>query len=117
MVRTIVGVCLAFAVATSAYGILGLSRVIPEELKDTDIDLMKENARYLLEGKPEGSELTWSNPKTSNSGRVTLKKSFILKNQQCRVVEHDVFLEGDADNFSYVSTICRDANGKWINLP
>lgn len=104
---------------TNLYAIagMGLKDVIPSQLKESDIILMMEHSRVKLDNKPVGSKSSWNNPQSKNSGTVTLMRKFNHKHTECRTVEHSVNLYGVSDRFNYKSTICKNRQGKWVNLP
>lgn len=107
---------LAISFAPAAFGVLGLSRVLPDTLDQSDIDLMMMTAREKMDGKPVGTELRWQNSKTQNKGVVQLTDIFEINGKSCRSVKHLVKLAKDADNFGYATTLCKDGD-EWVNLP
>lgn len=110
-------ICALFLYTSSAMAILGLSRIIPTELKESDIQLMMQNARANMDGKDVGTVLTWQNAETRNRGQVRLLRSFKMRGNECREVHHTVDLHREKEGFAYTSTICKDNNGEWIILP
>lgn len=106
------------AMCTPAFAVgPAILKIVPKELKASDIELMKIYARDKMDDKDVGAQLSWINRKTNNKGRVELVKKFMLRGNQCRVVDHKVYLYNNADNFSYTSTICKTSDNKWFNLP
>lgn len=82
------------------------------ELTAQDIEIIKEKARVEMNGKPEGTALEWENPKSGNSGSVTLLKRFSAEGRECRALRH-VFNVVRAEPYRYKVTICLQPDGTW----
>lgn len=108
--------CALFAFSSTAMSIPGLSRIIPKDLSDSDIQMMMDHARNKMDGKPEGAVLTWTNPETRNTGKVTLLRAFQIRGNSCREILHFVDIANDMDNFTYRTTICKTSSGDWVPL-
>ena len=93
-------------VATAQWG-----NALPE-LTTQDIELIKKKARVEMNGKPEGTVLEWDNPKSGNSGSVTLLKRFSAEGRECRALRH-VFNVVRAEPFRYKITICLQPDDTW----
>ena len=85
--------------------------VLPE-LTRQDIELINNKARVEMGDKPEGTILEWDNPKSGNSGSVTLLKRFSAEGRECRALRH-VFNVVRAESFRYKVTICLQPDGTW----
>lgn len=85
--------------------------VLPE-LTAQDTEIIKRKARVELSDKPEGTILEWDNPKSGNSGTVTLLKRFSIDGRECRVLRH-VLNMVRAESFRYKVTICLQPDGTW----
>ncbi len=82
------------------------------ELTTQDVEIIKKKARVEMNGKPEGTVLKWDNPKSNNSGSVTLLKRFSIDGRECRALRH-VFNVVRAEPFRYKLTICLQPDDTW----
>jgi hypothetical protein len=85
--------------------------VLPE-LTTEDSEIIKTKARVEMNGKPEGTVLEWDNPKSGNSGTVTLLKRFTIDGRECRSLRHVLNIVR-AEPFRYKLTICLQPDGSW----
>ncbi len=82
------------------------------ELTAEDIEIIKETARVEMGDKPKGTTLEWDNPKSGNSGSVTLLKRFSVEGRECRKLQHVLNIVR-AESFNYKVTICRQPDDSW----
>jgi hypothetical protein len=87
------------------------------KLASSDIEIVRHLVREELTGKPKGTTLSWSNPKTEKSGTVTLLDSFASAGRDCRRVRY-VINPGPQQRTPirparYVLTSCRLPDGSW----
>lgn len=85
--------------------------VLPE-LTTEDVEIIKHKARVEMGDKPEGTMLEWDNPKSGNTGSVTLLKRFSAEGRECRALRH-VLNVVRAESFHYKLTICLQPDGTW----
>lgn len=85
--------------------------VLPE-LTAEDVELIQHKARVEMGDKPEGTILKWDNPKSGNSGNVTLLKRFSAEGRECRALRHVLNIVR-AESFRYKVTICRQPDDTW----
>ena len=86
-------------------------------LTGEDVAIIRKAVREELSGKPNGTTLPWSNPKSQNSGTVTLLDSFPSHGRDCRRVRY-MFNRAPSEPPSvkpatYVLTSCRFMDGTW----
>ena len=91
------------------------TQTLPPVSKD-DVAMMKAAAREGMDGKPEGSTNSWSNPDTKNSGEVTLLRRFEEDGRECRILHHVVNVVRYSP-WERRTKICRDAAGNWEMRP
>ena len=84
-------------------------------LNDADRREMSSAARrlYEQEAPANGASDTWSNPKTGNSGTVTVLESFTHQQMQCRKVKYDIRLRKRTAPRSYTVNWCKTPAGAW----
>lgn len=87
------------------------SDVLPE-LTSEDVELIKQKARVEMGDKPKGTVLEWNNPKSGNSGSVTLLRRFSIDGRECRALRHVLNVELE-ESFDYKVTICLQPDGTW----
>ena len=82
-------------------------------LTKEDMELIKQQSRVEMAGKPVGTILKWSNPDSGNHGIVTLKGRHELNGRECRDLVHGLRIKGEANARRYAVTICRMEDGSW----
>jgi hypothetical protein len=55
----------------------------------------------------------WSNPKTGDSGTITVLQSFQQNGMTCRKVRYEIRLGGSIANNPYTLNWCKTASGEW----
>jgi surface antigen len=86
-------------------------------LTDSDIAMIRKLVREDLAGKPNGTTLSWNNPKSQNSGKVTLLDKFPSQGRGCLRVRY--FIDpgpqqpASAQPSTYVITSCKLPDGTW----
>jgi surface antigen len=68
---------------------------------------------YRQEQVAAGAATRWSNPKTGDSGTVTVLQSFKQNGMACRKVRYDIRLGGTPGSNLYTVNWCRIASGEW----
>jgi surface antigen len=61
----------------------------------------------------DGAASQWSNPKTGDSGTITVLQSFQHSGMACRKVRYEVRLRGSTANSPYTLNWCKTASGEW----
>lgn len=96
----------------STYAQMGRYEGFAPNLTKRDIDLAKSTAREEMEGKAPGTVLSWTNPKSGNTGTVRLVRNFTRGTNNCRQVVH-VFNIKDKENQRWEFVVCQMKNGSW----
>lgn len=112
-------VCTFFLCSALPYTSLAMTswnEFLPQPLLKSDMLIMKEKARNELTDKEIGTTLTWENPETKLKGNVTLIKTFKIKDNECRGIEHQVIFSDD-EIVQFHGTLCQSAKGHWEVLP
>jgi len=75
--------------------------------------MMRQQVDALLDGPADPRALDWQNPRTGNSGTVTLMREFARGNRQCRQLEYRI-LQRTYDRPEVAIVVwCKQANGRW----
>ena len=87
-------------------------------LKDSDIAMLQAAASALFQDDkaPIGRTESWSNPKTGNSGEVSLLQRFDHAGMPCKRLQHSIKQKGRADLVIYQFARCRTGDGSWKML-
>ncbi len=84
-------------------------------LRGDDLTLMSAAASQLYQQDTvtNGAEDHWSNPKTGNSGTVTVLQSFEKAGMACRKVRYVIRLRHVTGQRIYTVNWCKTASGEW----
>lgn len=84
-------------------------------LPQGDLAILGSTAAQLYENTSlaDGSSSGWSSPKTGNSGKVTLLRTFHRNSLLCREVEYTIHKRGVAGARDYKVNWCRTPSGAW----
>jgi surface antigen len=82
---------------------------------DEDWRLLRETGQDALDSQADGAAVSWENPQTRNSGRITLIKTYEANGTTCRQVE--VVNHGGGQTGTSVFNFCRNADGNWQLAP
>jgi surface antigen len=87
---------------------------LPETLTREDIAAATTASAkiYTPDAPTVGAVERWSNPKTGNSGTVTLVRVFERNGMPCREIVHHLKLAREGEQ-TYHFNRCRVANGEW----
>jgi surface antigen len=85
------------------------------DLKDSDVSMLQAAASTLFRDDQAriGQTESWSNPKTGNSGTVSLLGLFEHAGMPCKRLQHSIKQKGHADLILYQFARCRAADGTW----
>ncbi len=93
-------------------GLAGLRHVFPP-LTPEDIEIINHTARDKMQGQPQGTVLEWENPKSRQSGSVTLLRVFEREGRACRELRHHIKVRQGVP-WEVDVTICQDEDGEWL---
>jgi surface antigen len=84
-------------------------------LNDADRRAMSAAAArlYQRDTVTNGATDTWSNPRSGNSGSVTVLQSFTKSEMPCHKLRYDVHLHRRRGMRSYTINWCKTATGAW----
>jgi surface antigen len=84
-------------------------------LNEDDVkDLMAAGQRlYGQDVVSDGATDAWSNPKTGNSGTITVLQSFTRDGMQCRKVRYNNRIRNQPDTRIYTLDWCKTPQGVW----
>jgi surface antigen len=85
------------------------------DLKESDIAVLQAAASALFQDDKAGIGETknWSNPKTDDSGAVSLRKLFKHACTSCKRLQHSIKQKGRSDQITYQFARCRADDGSW----
>lgn len=81
-----------------------------------DLKMVNEATDDFL-GKPAGTVEAWMNPKSGNSGTMSLYRKFKHKGQPCGELRYTFQIKSEEFPRHYHLTWCQTAQGKWKILP
>lgn len=121
MIRTTIMALLGLFLLGSPYQtraeFAGFMEIGPTLTKQ-DIKLAENAAREEMEGKPPGTVLSWTNPKSGNSGTVRLIRNRIWKNNKCRQVVHVFDIKNkEKQRWEFLVCLMKDNSWKWAVPP
>lgn len=107
------GLLLAVA-ATSSHGMWQWMRgAALADFQDSDWVLLKATARDVLDNKPDGEQVNWTNPATGNRGSIIAIETFSHDGKQCRrAAMRNISASGKQGQASY--NLCQQNDGDWI---
>ncbi len=84
-------------------------------LGEGDMAAIEQASRTLFpQGVAIGTAASWNNPKTGNSGTVTLAETLTYQGLPCRKLQHNVSIRNKADAaYRFVVHRCQVADGSW----
>ncbi len=104
----------AFAVASRAQISPFFNRFSGTLNEDDVKDLMAAGQRlYGQDVVSDGATDTWPNPKTGNSGTITVLQSFTRDGMQCRKVRYNNRIRNQPDTRIYTLDWCKTSQGVW----
>jgi len=88
--------------------------IVPETLTHDDVTALSAASAklYTAETVTVGSVEYWANPKTGNSGVVTIARVFERNGMPCREIVHRIKLVREGEQ-TYHFNRCRVATGEW----
>ena len=85
------------------------------DFKDSDWDMLKATARQVLNEKPDGEQVNWTNPETGNRGSIIALETFTHEGDRCRrAAMRNISASGKEGRATY--NLCRQSDGDWIYL-
>ena len=112
----VLGATASWATGMNPFGPSGLP------LTDRDFAAMAAVADPLMEDEtiPIGTSKSWSNPRSGNSGTITLEGRFTYDYQgsklPCRKLRYHTMIKNYSDPYNLRLNRCRTANGDWMLL-
>ena len=84
-------------------------------LNSADLRAMNAAAArlYQQDTVSDGATTKWSNPRSGNSGSVTVLQSFTKSDMPCRELRYDIHLHARRGMRSYTVNWCKTASGVW----
>lgn len=85
------------------------------DLKESDIAMLQTAASALFQNEKAqvGQTESWKNPKTGNSGNVSVLELFEHAGMPCKRLQHSIKQKGHADLIIYQFARCRVGDGSW----
>ena len=110
------GIAAAHAAGMNPFGPTGLP------LTSRDFQEMSAAVDPLLNDEtiPIGTARSWSNPRSGNSGTITLERRFTQdfqgKTLPCRTLRYHTVIRNRSDPFNLRINRCKVADGNWVLL-
>jgi len=82
-------------------------------LSQGDINMIKTTLTGQVHGKKLGTTASWTNPKTGNSGSITLLKIWSRDGRRCEQIEYRLVPPTKTPFDSFVLTSCVQTDGSW----
>jgi len=84
-------------------------------LNSADMREMNAAAARLYEQDTvaDGATAQWSNPRSGNSGSITVVQNFTKADMQCRKLRYNIHLRARRGTRSYTVNWCKTASGVW----
>jgi hypothetical protein len=79
-----------------------------------DQPMVRERVQVLLDGPADPRTLDWQNPRTGNSGTVSLMLESTRRGQQCRQIEYRILPRAMDRPEVAILMWCKQANGRWM---
>ncbi|MDH3704055.1 MAG: RT0821/Lpp0805 family surface protein [Alphaproteobacteria bacterium] len=108
--------CAMGAFPPKTYAQLDIFGAFANNLTPEDITMMKNTSAqlYLDDRVSLSSTMRWTNPKSGNSGAVTLLQRYEYKGMKCRTIRHSV-KEKRRDRSSALNfDRCKTPSGEWM---
>ena len=85
------------------------------DFKDSDWVMLKATARQVLNEKPDGEQVNWTNPETGNRGSIIAIETFTHEGDHCRrAAMRNIAASGKEGRATY--NLCQQSDGDWIYL-
>ncbi|MEM8768455.1 MAG: RT0821/Lpp0805 family surface protein [Pseudomonadota bacterium] len=100
--------------AASSHAVWGWMRgAALTDFQASDWTLLKEAAGVVLNEKPDGEQVNWSNPETGNRGSIIALVTFTHEGQTCRrAAMRNLTHRGREDRAAY--SLCQQTDGEWV---
>lgn len=112
------GGLIAAAAGGGTAGIIGgvllgglVGGAIGNALDQRDKELAMQAAQQSFENSRSGTETTWRNPDSGNSGSITPTRTYQSGEQYCREYQQDITVGGETQ--TGYGTACRQPDGSW----
>jgi hypothetical protein len=105
----------SLAISSAAQAQINPFRGKQTRLSSEDLTIMNRTAAdlYQADGIAPGSSAPWDNPKTGNSGVVSIRNTSTQHGMLCHLVNYQVRVKGAANARDYDVTWCRTSSGEW----
>ena len=86
------------------------------DFQESDWEMLKATAREVLNEKPDGEQVNWSNPETGNRGSIIALATFAHDGMKCRrAAMRNLTFRNREDRSAY--SLCQQEDGDWIFVP
>ncbi len=112
VIASCVGICL-LAAALPGYAVWQWMRgAAVTDFHDSDWALLKEAAQDMLNNRPDGEQVNWSNPDTGNRGSLIVLATFNHQGRVCRrAAMRNLTFRGRDEKAAY--SLCQQEDGTW----
>lgn len=92
---------------------LGMSWETYVTLTQADMDMIKTTLATQVHGKKLGTQASWANPQSGNSGSITLLKISSREGRRCEQIEYRTVPPNKTPFDRFVLTSCVQTDGSW----
>jgi len=86
---------------------------VAKKLTDKDVELMAKAGNQAIEAKKIGRAWKWDNPKSGNSGSLTITRKYEIRSHVCVEVEVRVSIKG-REKMNKPDNLCLNKDKKWV---
>ena len=86
---------------------------VAKKLTDKDVELMHEAGKQAVDKKKFGRAWKWDNPKSGNSGSLTITRKYEIRSHVCVEVEVRVSIKG-REKMNEPDNLCLNKDKKWV---
>jgi surface antigen len=99
-----------------AHALLDVFGTFSNNLTLEDIAMMKETSAklYTNDQLPISTTKPWANPKSGNSGTVTLIRRYEYKGMKCRTIRHSIREKSRDHSRTLRFDRCKTPSGEWM---
>ena len=86
---------------------------VAKKLTEKDLELMATASKKAVEAKKIDSAWKWNNPKSGNSGSLTINRKYEINSHVCVEVQVRVSIKGK-EKMNESDNLCLNKNDKWV---
>jgi len=88
---------------------------VAKKLTEKDLELMAKASNQAVKAKKIDHAWKWNNPKSGNSGSLTINRKYEVNSQVCVEVQVRVSIKG-REKMNEPDNLCLNKNNKWVEV-